>query len=248
MVRLLISKCTILIFFFGASLSNADKISVAVGVTIPPYVIHDEKTGMEYNIVSRALEICGHEISASFVPFQRMVGMIRTGAVQSAFPVSTTMQLDKVYFSEPHIQYRNVVITLEENNYSFLDVSALKGLNVAAFKGARKKLGPDYSNAVSTFSHYEEVYDQSEQINLLYFNRADAIVSDINFFDFHLKEIKKKGGIDVSKRIEVHELFPPSRYSVGFRKKAHRDAFNRALHHLKKSGEYNIIINKFVTE
>ena len=241
------SYLTVLILSCG-SVAVAEDISLAVGVTVPPYVIVATKSGMEYEIVSRALALCGHQVTPSFVPFGRMRAMIQTGVVQVAFPISHTMKLPDVFFSQYHICYRNVVVTLDENKYELQSASDLKGLDVVAFKGARVKLGHDFFDAIPSFSRYEEVWDQRVQIKLLFFNRADAIVLDINFCNYYLQDEKNQGKIDASKKIRVHELFSPSCYAVGFTNEALRDEFNRALLHIQENGEYDAIIDKFPSQ
>lgn len=53
----------------GSSSARADKISVVIGLALPPYVIAERDTGMELEIVREALALEGHTLVPSYVPF-----------------------------------------------------------------------------------------------------------------------------------------------------------------------------------
>ena len=64
---------------FALPLARAGELQpmrVAIGLSLPPYVIADERRGMEYDIVREALADAGYELVPVFVDFGEVPGAI----------------------------------------------------------------------------------------------------------------------------------------------------------------------------
>lgn len=79
----------------------AKEIKVAVGLSLTPYVIKSKGTGIELDIVTKALSSQGHTPKFIYVPFDQIAEAVKSGkadagltlqeAVGGAFTLVTTM-------------------------------------------------------------------------------------------------------------------------------------------------------------
>lgn len=220
----------------------AKTVKVAVGLSLPPYVIQDSKSGMEFDVVKKVLEMSGHQMEAVFVPFARVVTLMEQGKVDAAMTVNPGSGI-KANYSDSHITYQNFAITLKSKGFNISNVADLGKHSVAAFQNAKKYLGPDFASMSAANGKYREYPEQVAQNKLLYAGRVDVVVGDKNIFNHYNSQVKAM--VDTSQEVVFHEVFPATPYSVAFKDKAIADAFNANLKKLKESGEYDKILNKY---
>ncbi|MFC3149923.1 substrate-binding periplasmic protein [Litoribrevibacter euphylliae] len=236
------SVVTLLISLFSSSLF-ADHLKLAVGLALPPYVIADNDSGMELDIVREALRLSGHTSEPVYLPFGRVPKSVEEGASDAALTVTESSGLNNVHYSDSHITYQNVAVSLAVNKFPINSVADLSSRSVIAFQDATKYLGGQFANMASSNKRYSEKAKQSKQITMLFAERVESVVMDINIFKyFRAAEQKVKTDSDVT----IHEIFEPSHYKVGFRRQQHRDDFNKGLKQLKESGQYEAILKKYV--
>ncbi len=236
-----------LAFFVMAACSSliahADNLKVAVGLALPPYVIQDNNSGMELDIVREALKMSGHTIEPVYLPFARVTKSLEDKQVDAALTVTEASGIANVHFSEPHITYQNVAVSLADKSLQIQSVADLSNHSVIAFQNAVKYLGPDFANMASANKRYSEKAKQSKQITMLFGGRVESVVMDINIFKYFRAAEKQ---VDTSSQVNIHEIFPPTHYKVGFLNASHRDQFNEGLKKLKASGQYDAIIKSYV--
>jgi len=230
-------------FLILSNLAIADNLKIAVGLALPPYVLPESNTGIELDIVREALAANGHTITPVYLPFARVSLALAEKKVDAALTVNESSGLKNVYFSDSHITYQNVAVSLASNNFTIDSVADLKNRSVIAFQGATKYLGSEFAEIAAANSRYNERAKQSKQITMLFSKRVDSIVMDINIFKYFRNSEKN---IDTTSSVTIHEIFQPSDYKVGFLKEGIRDEFNKALVELKKSGKYESIINSYI--
>ncbi|GLQ32298.1 substrate-binding periplasmic protein [Litoribrevibacter albus] len=222
---------------------QADNLKLAVGLALPPYVISETNSGMELDVVREALKLVGHTAEAVYLPFGRVPPAVTNGDVDAALTVNESSGLDGVKYSDSHITYQNVAVSLAVNNFSINQISDLSGHSIIAFQDATKYLGDAYASMAGANKRYSEKAKQSKQITMLFAERVDCVVMDINIFKF-FKAAETQ--VKTDRKVVVHEIFEPSNYKVGFRKQTHRDDFNKGLAQLKASGRYVEILRKYV--
>ena len=223
-------------------------VRVAIGLSLQPYVIRDKNAGIEYDIIREALADEGYRMVPVYVPFMRVTASFRHGEVDAAATMQESAQQVKAYFSDVHVVYRNYAISLRRNHYRIDSIEDLAGYSVDAFQNATVFLGSRFAAAVAHCEHYAEHADQSEQNRMLYVGRAEVVVADINIFKFHEAEVGDLAahGIKAHDPAAYHDIFPPTPYQVAFASETVRDAFNRGLAKLHKSGEYERIFDRYV--
>lgn len=230
-----------------SAVADPHDVRVAIGLSLQPYVIREKNAGIEYDIIREALAEEGYRMVPVYVPFMRVTASFRQGEVDAAATMQDNAQV-KAYFSDPHVIYRNYAISMARNHYRIDSIEDLGNYSIDAFQNAKVFLGPRFAAAATRSKHYGEHADQSEQNRMLYVGRAEVVVADINIFKFHEAEIDDLAahGIKTHEPVAYHAVFPPTPYQVAFASEALRDAFNRGLAKLHKSGEYERIFDRYV--
>lgn len=221
----------------------AENVKVAFGLALPPYVISKANAGMEYDIIFASLARKGHKMSPVYVPFSTVPDKVADGSVDAAATVSPSSGLENVFYSNSHVTYQNVAISLKSKDLSISSVENLKDLSILAFASAKKYLGEEFKAMADGNSRYDEADEQDKQIQMLFNGTYDVIVADINIFKFFSQKAKISGFMD---KVSIHEIFPKTNYQVAFKSEAVKDDFNKGLEELRSSGAYDKIIKKYV--
>jgi len=241
--KLLVYLIVLIIFLFAIfDYAYAKKINVGIGLSLPPYVIKENNTGMELDIVRKSLKIMGYDIKPRYVILKNIPLIYSTKKVDCAMTVNENLDVNG-FFSDEVIVYQNYAITLAENPLTINSISDLKNKEIIAFQNACKYLGKEYANIVENNDYYFEAKNQLTQVKLLQNKRYKIAISDINIFKYFKKQISKPV-FDV----KFHSIFPPNPYKVVFHEKKIRDKFNEGLKYLRKTGEYEYIINSYIKD
>jgi len=233
----------IALFAAGSVFAAGRELKVAVGLALPPYIIQDTGVGIEVDIVRQALAEAGYTVKLIFVPMARIKVALSDGTADAALTITEASGVTSAFYSDSHVTYKNVVITLKSRALKVTGVADLAKLDLVAFQDALLYLGSDYAAMAKGNAKYSEIADQQSQVKMLFAARADAIVMDVNIYKYFRKMIKD---IDVSQDVVIHEIFAPSNYKVGFKEKAVCDLFNAGLKKLKSSGKYDTIISAYI--
>jgi len=240
MALLTVAAISILSF---TRLSAQTPLKGAVALTLPPYVIQESNNGIEVDIVRNVLEKEGYSLQLDYVPFARLAENLAGKKDDCVLTISEASGVKDVYYSDSHITYQNVVVTLKSKNFKIASVADLAGLRVVAFGDAPTYLGGDFAAMAKANGKYSEIADQSNQVKFLFLGRADAIVMDVNIFKYFRRSIKDA---DVGADVVISQIFPPTAYKVAFADKSIRDKFNAGLKQLKASGGYSAIFDKYL--
>lgn len=225
-------------------LARADELQpmrVAIGLSLPPYVMADERRGMEYDIVREALADAGFELVPVFVDFGEVPGAIASGKADAAMTVTAATVPDHP-LSAPHIVYRNAAMTLASRHLTVETIADLSGFSVLAFQKATDYLPAAYAEAVAGKADYSETAEQVRQPEALFLGEVEVVVADINIFNWFRNDPRVRADADSTQEVTVHAIFAPTPYQVAFGDAADRDAFDAALAALRDSGRYGAII------
>ncbi len=233
----------ILLVLASVSTMFAKELVGAIGLALPPYVITSSNSGIEYDIVKETLGMSNYTLKPMYVPYKRVKHSLETGKADLALTLNESSGLKNVYYSDSHITYQNVVITLKNSNIKVNNLNDLSKLSIAAFQDAKLYLGKSFKNMADNNSEYSEIASQDRQIVLLYKKRVQALVMDINIFKYYRERNKL---CDTSAEYTVHKIFPETHYKVAFRDKIIRDQFNKNLKKLISSGEKEKIIGRYI--
>ncbi|GAA3930004.1 substrate-binding periplasmic protein [Litoribacillus peritrichatus] len=235
----LLSFCLMLF----STYSVAETLKIGVGLALPPYVLPSTNTGIEVDIVREALAVKGYKITPTYLPFARVPIELSDKRVDAAMTVNESSGLTKVFYSDTHVTYQNVAISLQANNFKIDHITDLKAHSIIAFQDATKYLGETFLTMAKSNKRYREYAKQSKQITMLFSKRVETVVMDINIFKYFRREEKS---VDTSQPYTVHEIFPPSQYKMAFLSQNIRDDFNEGLKMIKSSGQYDKIVTKYI--
>jgi polar amino acid transport system substrate-binding protein len=237
--------CLLLVVLFTACVQSAraEELKLAVGLTLPPFVFSESDTGIDLEIVQESLASKGYSVKPVYVVFGRTAIDLKTDKVDGALTVSRERGIDNIYLSDEYICYQNVAVALQSKGFQVNSLKDLAGKRITAFQDATKILGPDFLAAAESSSSYYEIPDQENQVALLFKDRADIIILDLNIFKYYQQNSKR---VDTTKPVDYFAVFPPSCFSVGFKSVKIRDDFNAGLKELRASGRYDEIFRKYI--
>ncbi len=235
------------VFFLSLHITqaSADTLKIGVGLSKPPYIIQENNAGVEYEIVSRALELAGHKMVPKYMPLLRIPHELNGGALDGGMHLRAHVSIDG-FFSDEVISYRNYAIALENSDLQLETLEDLQGVSVIAFQNAKKLLGERFFEAVNANKNYSEIANQELQVRMLAAGRAQVAVADHRIFLHFKKVFETKTGKLL--RFQFFPLFPPTPYRLAFRSREVRDAFDEGLAKLRQSGEYEEIITKYISK
>lgn len=235
-----------LLVLLGLNLATevrAKSLKVAVGLSIPPYVIKEESRGIEFDILKEVLASQGYEMEPVYVPLARTLFLLKNGAVDG---IMSTGQKDLPgCYTDSHITYWNFAISLASNDFKIESIADLQDKSVISFQNARNYLGAEFHQMAITNKKYKEVADQSIQNKLLFLGRADVVVADRYIFEWFTRDPKVFIFNQKDQKLTHHALFEPSHFSAVFRSEAVCKAFNTGLKVMRQSGRYKEIIASY---
>jgi len=222
----------------------AKQIVVGVGLSLAPYVFPQNDSGIELDILREALkEESNDTISVKYLPLLRIPFALTTKKIDAATTINENSGLKNVFYSDTHIVYQNVIVSLKSKNLHISKISDLQNLKVIGFQNAKKYLGIEYKNIIPKMKYYQELASQMLQVKLLFAKRVDAIALDINIFKYIRKNLKD---VNASQRVNISSVFGKTYYKVAFVDKDTCDIFNKGLKKIKQSGRYKEIFDKYI--
>ena len=221
--------------------TKARELDVVVGWNKPPYVISQEHSGFEIDLVRAILAEMGHTLSPIYVPFGRTARLLKDNAVDIGLTQNAAHNVEDSVLSDPYIIYQNVVVTKARSHFVINDINDLKGKRVIGFQTAQLVLGEEFQQALALESMYMEMARQDRQVDMLMLGHVDAIVLDRNIFNF----FKLKNSAYVEEETVFHELFPISIYRAAIPNPKLRAEFNAALHRFIADDRYQLLLDEY---
>ncbi len=222
---------------------SAHEITAAVGTSLAPYIIQEDNSGIEIDIVKEALALKNHTLRLRYPPLKQVPILYKKNAVDAALTVTKDFGLDAC-LSDVVIQYQNFAISLTKSNFTIKDLSDLANKKIVAFQNATTYLGDAYKIAVSA-AQYTEIAKQTLQVNRLFLERDDIVIADKNIFLYYKS---KTTHIKTDKPLTFHPIFPPSPYRVAFRDQKVCQDFNEGLKILKETGKTKEIMARYLND
>lgn len=225
--------------------ARAETYSLAGGLSAPPYVDAETRSGVILDIVRAGLQASGHQLGeVRFVSNLRAEKDLLSGNVDMALHIPRGAP--GVYHSQPLVYYWNVAISLQDRNLRIRELKDLHDLRVMGFQNARVLLGSGYREAVDRAAVYSEQPLQRGQVVALYRGGVDAVVMDLHIFRHYRRQLGDRELLDIRAPYRVHSILPPTPRSVAFRDPRLRDEFDAALQALRESGQYGEILRGYI--
>src|SRR3989338_2286979 len=233
----------------AVSALQAADVSMAFGEKIPPFCFPETHSGIELEVIGEALAYRGHRLLPRYYPFARVPLSFKSGEVDAAMTdLGQDLSPYGAHYGDPAVFYDNVFITLAARQLQIRTPADLDGLRVVAFQGAAKRY-PEWLGPVAAAGNYYEQSDQEIQVLALEKGRQDVVLSDRSIFKYFSLRLKARHEIEL-RPVEEHPFVQlnPGDYRPVFRSPQVRDYFNAWLEHLKRSGRYQAIYDKYLKE
>jgi polar amino acid transport system substrate-binding protein len=226
---------------------RAVEVRMAFGEKIPPFCFPETNSGIELEVIGEALAYRGHVLRPQYFPFARVPVAFKGRMVDAAMTdLGEDMTPAGGVYGDPAVLYDNVFISLKERHLVIRHPQDLRGLRVIAFAGAVKRY-PAWLGPVKDAGLYVEQNDQALQVLTLDRGRYDLVLSDRNIFKYFSLQLKREHGVPL-KPVREHSFVKlnPMDYRPVFRDSHVRDDFNAGLKHMKETGRYNAIYQKYL--
>lgn len=236
----------VLLLWAGAN--HAAEVTMAFGEKIPPFCFPQTNSGIELEVIGAALAHKGHVLKPVYFPFARVPLAFKEKSVDATMTdLGQDLGAAGGHYGDPAVLYDNVLITLASRHLALKKPGDLQGLSVVAFQGAVRRF-PEWLEPVKAAGRCVELNDQAVQVRTLMLGRYDVVLSDRSIFRYFSLQLKREG-LEI-KPIQMHEFTTvnPMDYRPVFRSRQVRDDFNVGLKHLKDSGRYQAIYDKYLRE
>jgi polar amino acid transport system substrate-binding protein len=224
----------------------AVEVSMAFGDRIPPFCFPETNSGIELEVIGEALAYRGHTLKPYYFPLARVPIALKAGKVDAAMTdAGEDMRAVGAFYGDSAVVYENVLYSLSERNLKIRTPSDLNGLTVIAFQGASKRY-PQWLGPVADAGHLVEQNNQAIQVRTLDIGRYDVVLSDRTIFRYFSLQMQRETG-QTPKPVTEHEFVTlnPDNYRPLFRDVKIRDDFNAGLKHLKATGRFRQIFEKY---
>ncbi|WP_404343234.1 substrate-binding periplasmic protein [Pseudoalteromonas mariniglutinosa] len=226
-------------------LISSQRVSIAASSYLPPYVMADQDSGIQLDILKAALRQQGiTHFDIRYMSNKRAEKQLQVGEVDIALNYAGYLD-GQIFPSNSLLDYQNVAISLTQKNLKIDTPYDLIGKSVLAFQNATAFLGQPFKSLTTKLLSYDEVVNQAAQIDHLMKNWVDVIILERRVFFYYLNEYEKK---QPSLPIQIHTIFAEVARPAYFNNAALKDTFNAGLEKIKDSGEYHAIISLDGTE
>ena len=226
---------------------NKTKVNIAFGKDREPYAFNKNYLkGIEHDLVEYILNKSNISINhKKYLSLEEMATALEKDDLLD-IAVSVKKKNNHFYYSSNFISFENTVISRVSDNLFIDNIQDLKTKKIIAFSGAHQHLGDEFEkifNPQNRGKNYSEQIIQENQVKDFLDKKADVIIMDTNIFKWHLKRLSSNS---ISK-YKFDFIFPKKNsFRVAFKDKRLRNAFNRNLKLIKKSGQYQRIINNYI--
>ncbi|GHF00471.1 substrate-binding periplasmic protein [Thalassotalea profundi] len=214
-------------------------------------VIPNENNGIILELITKTLEPEGYKITPVYLPYLRRIYFYKNGTVDVASDINShTIKTENLpgYYSGPVYEYQNYLISLSENNFAFKSLDDIGTQSLISWQGAKKHLGDHYKKLMDKHPNYSETHDQTLQVKALFLKRFEIAQMDLHIFKYYRNQIQKTGDIDTTAEVDFFPILGTNPNGFLFRDQNIRDLFTKRIKQLKSSGEYQKILDKYISK
>lgn len=224
--------------FLNVCFSQGFKI--AVGLSIPPYVIKEHNSGFEIELLEKVLRKDGHYIqSLYYASNKRITKLLKNNSVDMALNISPNLK--GIFYSDVFVNFDNVAITLKNRDINIKGIEDLYFKRVIAFQNAHKFLGKEYKEYTKENALYNETIHQLSQVKHLIERRVDVVISDRNIFKYYFRN----NNFNQHTQFNFFDIFDNSPRYIGFKNENIQKEFNQSFRSFKQSKAYQELLFKY---
>lgn len=221
------------------------KIIIASPTARPPYILQDEQSGIELDIIRLAFASEGIKVEFQFSSRNRQLLHFEQRKADAIMTVNEYTGVEG-FASNSYISYHNVAISLAKNDLRITSIDDLKRYSVVAFLNAQHVMGDTFNNMAQNNPAYLEVSPQEKQNKMLYKERIDIVIADRYVFQDLNRMLAKN--IDVTASLHYHMIFSGPAYFISFHDETLKNTFNRGLKTIQASGVYKQLEQQYFVD
>ncbi|TMP31842.1 hypothetical protein CWB99_00020 [Pseudoalteromonas rubra] len=218
----------------------AKELTVAFGLSRPPYVDERSGSGISVELFKQAAEPLGWQYKTLFVSIKRMKRLVERGDIDVAVEMSRAQP--GLHYSVPFISYSNYAIHSSNSDFTLNSMQELASHSICAWQNASEHL--KLNEIVAGKEDYLEFSKQRDQVIDWLNGKCDVILIDDTLLHWHLSELNQSSSVVINKQWGK-VLLPfennPLWFYVAFADAQLRDEFNASLKKLVQTGRYQQI-------
>jgi len=246
----LIKACVAILFLLVINVANsAKKVTVAFGEVLAPWLLVDTNRGIIVDLLEATMSLLDYEIEHLYLPYARRSKAYKAGGID----VVSDMNLNTInqynlpgFFSDIAYSYENFAFSLHKNQYQLTKLNDLKDYSLLSWQDAKIQLVVNYANMVNDNPRYNETFDQSIQVKMLFLKRYDVIQMDAHIFDYYRAKLAMSDSVDMSQKVDRFAFLGASPNGFLFKSEKMRDQFNIQLRLIKSTGQYQKIFERYM--
>jgi len=223
-------------------------LKIAFSYDKPPYTFaKDTHKGIEPALVKKILEPYGYQVDIlqmnKYYLRQMLLNQNDIDGVSAVTPTTN----GNIFYSHNFSFYENYVITRKRDHIKIDKLDDLKNIDFVSWSSSYNDLGKQFNSMFNpktgTYKEkYHENPSQMEDVRMFLDGKADALLIDKNIFRWYTTYF------NVHDEFEYHRIFSHKNgYCMGFRSRKVRDEFDRGLDRIIRNGEYQRIMEYYLT-
>ena len=214
----------------------------------PPYIMQNGG-GLEIDIAIAAMSHSGHQVEPLYFDQNNLPQALNQDRIDAMGNVHESVNDNKHYYSKHYIYYENYAISHASPPLNISAITDLSSQRIVAWQGASGHLGPQFYKQFNPNTHvfggnYIEHRDQIAQNRMFWQGKMDVIIIDKLMFEWHRQLLHKHLRTDT--KVLYHDIFQrPTRFKFAFVSAQLRNDFNEGLAHIKASGDYQRLYQKY---
>lgn len=233
---------TLLLISISVPSFAKDKLLIAVGLAKPPYVIQNNNSGFEIELIRNVIANMGKSAEFVYTSFGHAPQMLAIDEIDAVMTTNKRVFKDPTKLSDVYIIYQNIAISLKSRLLKIESIKDLANYSVASFQKADKILGKEFESAVNQSPIFLQVADQKRQPILLLKERVDVVVMDKNIFSYFARELKIE---KPESKFIFHNIFSKSHYRMAFKDSQNTIRFNEEFQKYSNSADYQALLKKY---
>lgn len=241
-----------LFLLFRGTFCNAEQtVKIALGDSLPPWVIQETDNGIILDILRAALEPEGYVLEPVYVPYARRLISYEQKKADVVCDINRSI-IDEHglegFLSRIVYAYENVAISLRERAFNISSIRDLFNLSVLGWQGSAEILGVEYARMAKQNPDYSEIARQKVQVKMLLWGRVDVIQMDRMIFEYYRKEVALEEGDQILRPVEIVPLFGQNKCGFLFWDEALQKVFDENWKSLVENGQVEQIYRRYLPD
>ncbi len=224
--------------------ATASEVTVAVPLSLQPYFLPFQGSGLAYDMIQAAFAAGGHQVRPFYVSGRRVQGLLHKESQVDCLPMVVPGVEHGWHATRSAHLLHDYAITAPGRTLEDLD--DLRSGRVLAYPGATQLLGARFREVVAGNPAYREINSHRAQIRLLLQGRVRVVIADRLLAEWYLDYLADEDG----ERPEVvfHDLFEPVGHDFVCRDPDISAAFSAGLERIGADGSLAAILRHYLPE